>query len=95
MERNITLLGSTGSIGTQTLAVARRHKFIKIKALAANRNVKLLEEQIREFAPSLVCVSDESAAADLKVRISDTPTKVIGGENALIEAATADGADTA
>lgn len=94
MEKNISLLGSTGSIGTQTLEVARKHKFIKISALAAMRNVKLMEEQAREFHPALVCMADEKAAADLKVRLADTDIKVGGGEESIAEAAVFAEADT-
>lgn len=74
--KNIAILGSTGSIGTQTLDIARKNKDIKVVALAAYRNIKLIEEQIREFKPSLVCIWDEALAGELKVKIADTNTKV-------------------
>ena len=67
MTRCISVLGSTGSIGTQTLDVARKYN-IKISALTAHSNVKLIEEQIREFKPSLAVMFDEKAACDLKTR---------------------------
>lgn len=94
MEKNIILLGSTGSIGTQTLEVARKHKFIKISALTAMSNVELIEKQTREFKPKLVCMADEKAAADLKVRIADTDVRVVGGEEGMLEAASFKEADT-
>lgn len=84
----ISILGSTGSIGTQTLECVRDHsERFGVAALAGNRNVKLLEAQAREFRPSLVCVNDENAAADLKVRLADTDIKVLGGAESIVEAA--------
>ncbi len=92
---NISILGSTGSIGTQTLDIARENKdIIKIKALAAHRNIKLLEEQAREFCPDFVSVTDEAAAAELKIKLADTDIKVLSGTEGLSDVATADGADT-
>ena len=91
---NLSILGSTGSIGTQSLDVARLHKDIKIKALTANSNVDILEQQVREFSPELVVVTNEDSAKTLKVKIADTNTKVLSGESALIEAATFESADT-
>ena len=82
MNKTIAILGSTGSIGTQSLDVARKHGF-KVDVLAANRNVKLLEEQIREFSPSKVAVIDKDAANDLKVRVKDTSTEVLAGQEAV------------
>ena len=84
---NISVLGSTGSIGTQTLAVARDYKEISIKAITANSNVSLIEKQAREFKPSLAVMADEEKAKDLKIRLADTGTKVLGGKDAVIEAA--------
>lgn len=86
MTEKLSLLGSTGSIGTQTLEVARE-KGIKITALAARRNISLLEEQIREFKPEFCAVQDEVLAHDLKVRIKDTSTKVLAGERGVEEVA--------
>ncbi|MBQ5801293.1 MAG: 1-deoxy-D-xylulose-5-phosphate reductoisomerase [Clostridia bacterium] len=80
--KKLTLLGSTGSIGKQTIEVARE-KNIKIDALAAYSNIELLEEQIREFAPSLCAVVDKEAGEELKIRVSDTSTKVLIGEEAV------------
>ena len=87
-EHNISILGSTGSIGTQTLEVARAHKGIKVNAISANSNIKLLEEQAREFMPSVVAVVNEEKAKELKIKLADTSVKVIGGIEALIEVAT-------
>ena len=87
--KTISLLGSTGSIGTQALEVARMHGY-KISALAAGRRVELLEKQAREFTPRLVAVSDNDAYKDLKVRLRDTDIKVVGGEDAAIIAAAED-----
>lgn len=92
MIKNISLLGSTGSIGTQTLEVARMHGF-SICALAAHSNVKLLEEQIREFRPALAAVFDEHAAQDLKDRVRDLPVRVVSGMDGLCEAASIKEAD--
>lgn len=78
MSKNLTILGSTGSIGIQALQVARENGWT-VSGLAASKNIKVLEEQIREFKPSAVAVYDESAAQDLKVRIADTDTKVLSG----------------
>lgn len=86
IEKTITLLGSTGSIGTQALDVARAHG-IKIKALAAGKNAELLEAQAREFKPSIVALSDERLAKQLKVSLADTDIKVTGGESAAEELA--------
>lgn len=89
----ISILGSTGSIGRQTLDVAHLHG-IRVAALAANRSVDFLEEQARAFHPKLVAVVDEAAAADLKIRVADTDVRVVGGAEGLIEAATIPEADT-
>lgn len=93
-EHNISILGSTGSIGTQTLDVARVYPGISVKAISARSNVKLIEEQIREFRPKLACVTDEKAASELKIKVADTDTKIVSGTDGLIDVATADGADT-
>lgn len=85
--KKIAILGSTGSIGTQTLEVVRANQDIQVLGISAGRNVKMLEKQVREFHPSLVAVWDEKAAADLAVRISDTQTKVVSGMEGLVELA--------
>ncbi len=76
--KSINLLGSTGSIGVQTLDVARTHGY-KIEALTAHSSVDVLESQIREFKPRYAALVDEKAAADLKVRVADLPVKVLSG----------------
>ncbi len=90
--KKLALLGSTGSIGRQTIEVARE-KGIKITALAAHSSIGLLEEQIREFKPSLVAVVDESAGNELKIKVSDTDTKVLIGEEAVTKVAEESDAD--
>jgi len=90
--KRISLLGSTGSIGTQTLDVARCLK-LPVTALAARRNIKLLETQIREFKPVVAAVMDEDAYNDLKVRIADTETKLLCGMPGFEEAAAIDECD--
>ena len=82
MNKTIAILGSTGSIGTQSLDVARKHGF-KVDVLAANSNIELLEKQIREFNPSAVAVINEAAAKELKVKVADTKTKVLAGADAV------------
>ena len=91
--KNITLLGSTGSIGTQSLDVCRMHGYT-VKCLTANSRIDIVENQIREFKPELVCVMQERAAKELKSRIHDTNTKIVSGMQGLIECAVYDGADT-
>ena len=91
---NITILGSTGSIGTQALDIVRRRSDIKVKVLTANKNSLLMEKQIREFSPELVCMSDENAAADLRVRAADCSVKITSGTDGMCEAAAYHGSDT-
>lgn len=93
MTKNISLLGSTGSIGTQTLDVCRMQGY-SVKCLTANSNVKVIENQAREFKPEIVCMMDEKSAWDLKTKLADTDIKVVYGMDGLIECATYDGADT-
>ena len=85
--KNIAILGSTGSIGTQTLDVARKNEDIRVVAVSAGKSVEKLEEQIREFHPLLAAVWDEKSAQDLKTRIADTDTKVVSGMEGLLELA--------
>lgn len=93
--KEIAILGSTGSIGVQTLEVVRQHRDeIKVRALAAHSNIDLLEVQIREFCPDLVCVFDENKAKDLKEKIKDLPVRVETGMDGLIACATFNSADT-
>lgn len=91
--KGIALLGSTGSIGTQSLDVCRMHGY-RVVCLTANRRVDLMETQIREFRPDLVCMMDPVTADDLRTRVADTGTKVLSGMDGLIECATYSGADT-
>lgn len=92
---NISILGSTGSIGTQTLDCVRDHPdCFSVSAITGNKNITLLEKQAREFNPKLVCVADEAAASDLKVRLCDTGIRVLGGKESIIEAAAFEQADT-
>ena len=85
--KKIGILGSTGSIGTQTLEVAEANGDLEIVGLAAGRNIKLLEEQIRKFHPRLAAVMDEKAAGELAVKIQDTNTKVVAGMDGFLELA--------
>lgn len=82
--KKIAILGSTGSIGTQTLEVVRENKEIEVLGLAAGSNISLLEEQIREFKPRLAAVWDEEKAEDLRVRVADTEVKIVSGMEGLI-----------
>ena len=92
MKQTLAVLGSTGSIGVQALEVAELCGF-KVKTLTANSRTDILEEQIRKFEPETVAVADEKAAADLKIRVADTETKVLSGKSGVEECA-ACGADT-
>lgn len=85
--KKISILGSTGSIGTQTLEVVRSNGDIQVTALAAGHNITMLEAQIREFRPSIACVWDEEKAAELKTAVADLPVKVVSGMEGLMEAA--------
>lgn len=86
--KTIAILGSTGSIGTQTLEVVRANGDIRITALAAGSNLERFEEQIREFLPKLVCIWQEEQAKELREKISDLPVRVVSGMDGLIEIAT-------
>lgn len=84
--KHIAVLGSTGSIGTQTLDVVRKHpEMMDVVALACGSRIDLIEKQAREFCPEIVAVYDEKAASDLAVRLADTNVKVLGGMDGLIE----------
>lgn len=85
--KKIAILGSTGSIGTQTLEVVRENKDMEVLGLAAGNNIKLLEEQIREFKPRLVAVWKEEKAKELRENIKDLDVKVVSGMEGLIEIA--------
>ena len=85
--KTIAILGSTGSIGTQTLEVVRENKDIEVAALAAGSNITLLEQQIREFRPKLAAVWDGQKAKELEQRISDTGTEIAAGMDGLLAVA--------
>ena len=89
----LSLLGATGSIGRQTLDVAE-HLGVEVCALAAGKRVRELEEAARRFRPKLAVLYDEAAAAELKIRLADTETKVLSGMGGLLEAASMEEADT-
>ncbi len=95
MTKNLAIIGSTGSIGTQTLDIVRSHRDeLKVTALAAGRNIDLMEKQVREFQPLVCCLFDESAAKDLAVRIQDTACRVVSGMDGLLEIASMKESDT-
>lgn len=92
MIKNMSLLGSTGSIGTQALDVAEKSN-IDVVALTANKNIKLLEKQVRKFKPTLVCISDENLYNELKTNLKDCFVKVVCGVDGLCEAASLSSVD--
>lgn len=85
--KQIAILGSTGSIGTQTLEIVREQGDISVQALTAGKNINLLERQIREFRPKLAAVWEEADARQLRLRVRDLPVKIVSGMDGLIEAA--------
>ena len=91
--KKIAILGSTGSIGTQTLDVVRNNGDIEVLGLAAGSNIELLEEQIREFKPQIAAVWSEEKAKELKVKIADTNTKVVSGMDGLLKLSVMDGVE--
>ena len=93
MTKTITILGSTGSIGRQTLSVADELG-LRVAALTAERNVELMEAQCRQYRPELAVLTDEAAAEELKVRLADMNIRVLAGAEALCEAAALPEADT-
>ncbi len=94
MSRKVTVLGSTGSIGRQSLEVIAACGMEAV-ALAANSSAKRMEEQARQFRPAIAALADEAAAADLRVRLADTNVRVLSGLEGVLEAATFSSADTA
>lgn len=84
----ISIIGSTGSIGTQTLDIVRNNQDLEVTALAAGSNIDLLEQQVREFSPKIVAVFDEKKANELKQRLKDITMKVVSGMDGLLETAT-------
>ena len=94
MAKNLILIGSTGSIGTQTLDVVRSYPdLFHVTALAAGRNTKAMEAQIREFRPGVACMWSEEAAADLRVRVADLDVEVVSGMDGLIQLASLEEGD--
>ncbi len=85
--KKIAVLGSTGSIGTQTLDIVRKEPDLQVVGLSGNHNLDLLEKQIREFSPVLACVYDEEGAKTLAVRVADTATRIVSGMEGLIAVA--------
>lgn len=93
--KNIAILGSTGSIGTQTLdIVSQNPDELNVVAMSCGSNIDLFEKQVRKYRPKLVSIKDESLASDLKVRLADIEVKIVSGMEGLIEVATVDEADT-
>lgn len=86
-KKNIAILGSTGSIGTQTLEIVRANSDLRVTALAAGSNTELLEAQIREFGPEVAGMWSEEAAADLRLRVADLPVRIVSGMEGLLEIA--------
>ena len=87
-QKRITILGSTGSIGTQTLDVVRANGDLEVVGISAGSNITLLEQQIREFHPKFAAVGDEAKAAELRDRVKDLPVKIGSGMDGMIELAT-------
>lgn len=85
--KKIGILGSTGSIGTQTLQIVRDNKDIEVLALAAGSNVSLMEEQIREFGPEIACLWQEEKAKELREKVKDLPVKIVSGMEGMLEIA--------
>lgn len=92
MHKKVSILGSTGSIGTQSLEVCEKHGF-GISALAAHSSVDMLAEQARRFAPEVVCIYNKEKYSELKLLLADTPTKILCGMEGLCEAASLPQAD--
>lgn len=86
-QKKIAILGSTGSIGTQTLEIVRNNPDLKVTALAAGQNVARMEEQIREFGPKLAGMWSEESAADLRARVADLDVRIVSGMDGLLEIA--------
>ena len=87
MEKTIAILGSTGSIGTQTLEVVRENKDLKVAALSAGSNIEFLEAQIREFHPELAAVWEKEKAEELAVKVADLDVRIVSGMEGLLELA--------
>lgn len=87
MKKKISILGSTGSIGRQTLDIVSNNNDLQVTALAAGSNIDKLEEQIRKYKPDIACVYDADKAYDLEIKVKDTNTKIVSGMDGLIETA--------
>lgn len=92
--KKIAVLGSTGSIGTQTMDIVRANQDLQVSAIAAGSNITLAERQIREFSPAVAVIYEEEAAKRLKESIADLPTKVLSGMDGMLEAAALPETDT-
>ena len=86
--KNISIIGSTGSIGTQALDIVRANGDLNVVALSCGKNVELIEKQAREFKPNIISVSEEADADDLKLKLSDMDIKIVHGMDGLIQVAT-------
>lgn len=91
--KNIAILGSTGSIGTQTLSIVDEKNDLNVVALTCGKNISLMEQQAKKYKPEIICVSDESDAKILKERLANYDIRVVFGMEGLIEAATVNSAD--
>ena len=91
-EHNIAIIGSTGSIGTQTLEVVDAYPGIKVHGISAYSDIDLLEKQIRKYNPKIAAVVNEEKAKELKIRVADTDTKIVSGDEGVSEVATVNGA---
>ncbi|MBQ7265965.1 MAG: 1-deoxy-D-xylulose-5-phosphate reductoisomerase [Firmicutes bacterium] len=94
MAENISILGSTGSIGTQTLDVVRKLGNIKVRAMSTNKNIDLFEKQVREFLPEVVCIADEEKAKEFKENTKDLSIKVFAGKEELSRVSAYEKSDT-
>ncbi len=92
-EHNIAIIGSTGSIGTQTLEVVDAYPGIKVHGISAYSDIDLLEKQIRKYRPKIAAVVNEDKARELKIKVADTDTKILSGDEGVLEVATVNGAD--
>ena len=92
--KKIAILGSTGSIGTQTLEIVRNQPDLQVVSLAAGTNTALMEQQIREFRPRMAAMWSEEAAADLAARVADIDVKIVSGMDGLLEISTLEEAET-
>ena len=92
-EHNIAIIGSTGSIGTQTLEVVDAYPGIKVHGLSAYSDIDLLEKQIRKYKPEIAAVVNEEKARELKIKVADTDTKIVSGDEGVCEVATVNGAE--